>query len=337
MKELGPVRSSAVLATVYGLPGPRTRSAAEALQAIAQIALRQCGAVIVNSISDWDEACAAPENLIAIIQYPSPELCAHIADCAVPSLIVVDSPLHAVALLAADQNSDIQSVRTVSASAACLAQMLGRELADIRLANTNGLDAFIIGVDERSDGEIGSEELERVESHVRELSRLDDASHYRSTIAPPAQSLIVLSEAVLPRSYDLEPTGPDYRVAWPGSLFFLGDAPDTPMRAPVDLCGPARCLLYGPYLHLPAGCWSASVTVALAGCAGPRSFSLEAVCQDVLAKGQFYCQGSGTFETHLEFSHGNPHVPLELRLFLDSGEIYGSLTSFEIKLSSWKH
>ena len=55
---------------------------------------------------------------------------------------------------------------------------------------------------------------------------------------------------------------------------------------------------------------------------------------ETIATGRFHCDGDGAFEVCIEFMHRDPHFPLELRLFLDTGAIYGSLADFGVGLIS---
>lgn len=322
-----------VLAVVFGLPGPRTGKAAESLQSIARIARRECVTAEVNSIDDWQAACAMDENVIVLSPFPSREVSAHIASIGVPTLVVLNSPLDAVALLVALEHSDTSAVRAVSASVSCLSEKLFQDRISIRTSNADNLDAFVMRLAVGLASDVSAFDLNRLESLITELSTLNDGLDRRLPLALTG-NLSSLANAVLPPEDQDSDIGDGVKIDWPGSLFLLGDAPDTPMRGPVDLSGPARCVLYGPYMHLPAGAWTASVAVALADCLGERSFTLEVVCGEIIAKGRFHCRGSGTFNTRLDFLHRHPDVPIELRLFLDAGEIYGSVTKFDVSLQS---
>src|ERR1700710_1521089 len=57
----------------------------------------------------------------------------------------------------------------------------------------------------------------------------------------------------------------------------------------VDLLGPARLLIWGPYLHLPKGRWRASMEFEVVGNLSPNQ-----VIADVLVGGEF--AGIGTFD-----------------------------------------
>jgi hypothetical protein len=313
------------LAVVFGLPGLRTRAAVEALQTTTLGVFQECSIGEINSRFDWEEACSSRQHFIAISQYPSPDMCAHIEGTGAPVLIVTDNPMHSVAQLVAELHSGISAVRAVSASISCLAGMMAQPESEIRAANARNVGAFLVQLTRASGINAGIRDPKRIADHARELSVFGGASKNLPDVSSLTRKLCRLAEPALAQLAE-------GRVEWPGSLFFLGDFPDTPMRGPVDLAGPARCLLYGPYMHLLVGRWNACITVAIAGIQGGQSFTVEVACNEVIAGGRFHCEGPGLFEIRIDFAHRNPHLPIELRVFLDEGAIYGTLNRFDVKL-----
>lgn len=322
----------AAVAMVFGPPSAMTTILAEALRAIVQAALPECAIVEANTLDDWEKAGSAGTPFIAVSQYPSPELCARIEHDALPSILVVDHPLHSLAHLAGDRDSDLAAVRAISASFACLAGKLGQSQLDIQTSNTGGLEAFFARLSEISGIAPGNAGFERIEARAGEMTdRLDDAFKSRSGDAP-ADSADSVAQAALSQLGDVGRAGNDARIEWPGESFFLGDSPGTAMQAPVELAGPCRCVLYGPYMHLPPGRWSARLSLDLAECEGEQPFTVEVICGEVIARGGFHANGSGSLEVAIEFSHRDPHVPIELRLFLGDGAIYGRIDRFDVSL-----
>ncbi len=121
-----------------------------------------------------------------------------------------------------------------------------------------------------------------------------------------AASAHALAMAVLPP--------PGRPIIWPRDLFLTG-APGVPANGAIDLTGPSRCLLYGPYIRLPAGHWSCTL---LFGCS-PEATGL-AMAADIyagrhLAQVTFTIEEAGIFEVEIPFENPNPDVPLEIRLF----------------------
>jgi len=321
------------LAVVFGLPGPTTTAVVDVLQAIARIAREDSTVVEVDSVQDWEAASAAGKPFIAVSHYPLPDLQRHPEFRQMPAIAVSADPMRSVAHLLEEQLSDIGAVRSVSASVSCLLDKGMLDEAETRSQNARSLTLFLTRLADLSGVHIGLSDVERIEIQAGELAdRLDSICAPRQTAPLPANSLWALAAAALPQRRD--PCRGDRRIQamWLGPLFLLGDIPDTWMRGPVDLSGPARCVLYGPYLHLPRGQWDARLILGLAGHDGTESFTVEIVCGDVIAKGSFSAEGSGLFEVGMEFAHRDPHMPIEFRLFLDVGAIYGWLSRFEVCL-----
>ncbi|MFT4115583.1 hypothetical protein [Bradyrhizobium sp.] len=319
------------LAAVFGLPGPATAAVVEVLQAITRVACRDSVVVEVNSPEDWDAACGARQPFIALSQYPLPDLLRHPEFSLVPVICVASDPLRSVAHLLGDRLSDVGAVRSVSASLSCLLGRWPRDELDLQAQNARNLSLFLTRLAQLGGVNVRLSDIERIELQAGELAeRLADICGEQQTAPLPANSLWTLAAAALPQLRD--PHRGLVEATWLGPLFLLGDFPDTWMRGPVDLSGPARCVLYGPYLHLPPGHWRTRLVVGLAGHDGREPFTVEIVCGEVIARGTFCAEGSGLFEVEMEFVHRDPHVPIELRLFLDVGAIYGWLSRFEISL-----
>jgi hypothetical protein len=74
---------------------------------------------------------------------------------------------------------------------------------------------------------------------------------------------------------------------WRRELFFLGDDPHRLVGPTADLAGAVRNLVFGPYIALPPGRWSATVSLAVSREAADMNFRVE-----VLAGAQCACLGS---------------------------------------------
>ena len=112
-------------------------------------------------------------------------------------------------------------------------------------------------------------------------------------------------------------------VVWERSLFYDGTTMTSPAPGIIDMTGPARCLYYGPYLHLPVGVWEGHLYL---GCSDQvtdtrlrvdvYSDAVDAVFLTRLTKG-------GIFRMPLSFAVTDSRNPLQVRIFIDRGEIDG--------------
>ncbi len=105
-------------------------------------------------------------------------------------------------------------------------------------------------------------------------------------------------------------------IVWLRDLFLLGDRPEAAATQLIDVTGPSRCLLYGPYIHLPEGSWSCNL---LFGCT-KESVGLKFVADiaaagtSKLARAEFQIDEPGIFEIETSFVHAG-HGSIEVRIF----------------------
>jgi hypothetical protein len=112
-------------------------------------------------------------------------------------------------------------------------------------------------------------------------------------------------------------------IVWPLALFNRPDGRS--WRRPIDLTGPARVVLYGPYLHLPVGDWTARVEFEIDGAVSGVEAVTDVRIGAVVAEKAFDMPAKGIFAYALDFRVDDPHQPVEIRLFLKKGAIEGVL------------
>jgi hypothetical protein len=127
--------------------------------------------------------------------------------------------------------------------------------------------------------------------------------------------------------------GSPLRIIWPGDVFTVADHPDQRAGERISLAGGARCLVYGPYLHLPRGAWSARIVVDLDETTRDQSFAVEIVAKDVIASVSTRPPSPGLFAIHLAFMVEKPEIPLEIRISLQNGAIEGAVSLLRVELS----
>lgn len=116
------------------------------------------------------------------------------------------------------------------------------------------------------------------------------------------------------------------RIIWVRDLFFiLGDATVAP-TAPLDIAGGARCLIYGPYIRLPAGSWSARVVLGFSPEAATARFLVDVFSDGQLASTSFQPGRAGFYTAELIFSVGEPSGKgVEVRVWVASDNAVGRL------------
>jgi hypothetical protein len=67
------------------------------------------------------------------------------------------------------------------------------------------------------------------------------------------------------------------KIGWARDLFVIGDDPQQPANRPIDITGRIRNLLFGPYMVLPPGTWTAAVVLGFSKEAAEMTYGLEFV------------------------------------------------------------
>jgi hypothetical protein len=122
------------------------------------------------------------------------------------------------------------------------------------------------------------------------------------------------------------------QIDWPIGLFMNNDNPDAPFPGRVELLGPARFIAYGPYLHLTAGHWQASVVFEIADNHSGNQLYVDAYAGEILSVVTTRLPPQGTYRFGIGFEISNPLEPVQLRFQTLSGAIEGVFTLSSVSL-----
>jgi hypothetical protein len=118
--------------------------------------------------------------------------------------------------------------------------------------------------------------------------------------------------------------GDEVEIQWPPS-FFLDKSYARPAAMVQELVGPARCLYYGPYLHLPRGDYSGEIAFGLSSEIRDTLLRVQVVCGEDLDEFVSRARHGGLYTLPFEFSIADASKAIEVRLLMDRGEIEGRL------------
>ncbi len=127
-----------------------------------------------------------------------------------------------------------------------------------------------------------------------------------------------------------------HSLRWPGALFHLLDKQSGPAIEAVDLTGPARFLVSGPYLGLPRGRWNAELAFSVWDNLSGNRILIDISTnsgETVLAKKEYILPKEGAFKCKLSFETVQSHLAIEIRTFLVQGAIEGSFCFQEVGLT----
>ena len=123
-------------------------------------------------------------------------------------------------------------------------------------------------------------------------------------------------------------------LIWTRELFFsAGD--NTSPTAPIDLrdTSNGRILVYGPYVELPPGYWSAKVVLGLSPEAIGQTLTMEAVSGDVLANSQLLVRSGGILSTEVNFTVDEQYSrPIEIRVMVGRDSTPGQLAFGHVEM-----
>jgi hypothetical protein len=146
----------------------------------------------------------------------------------------------------------------------------------------------------------------------------------------------LISGALSPIWHALE--GADLgEVLWHRDLFLTANTDGAePVPAVIDVTGSARCLIYGPYIHLPPGSWSCSLTMGFSSQSVGLKLVAEIATNTVLNKITFDVSEPGFFE--IEFSCVIPDAdyPVEIRIFNSQAAFEGHVALIQARMKPLK-
>ena len=123
-------------------------------------------------------------------------------------------------------------------------------------------------------------------------------------------------------------------IVWPLCCFYAGDRPNELAPPIVETSGPARCLYYGPYFHLPAGRWQVDVQLFFSNDVPDSLLSAEIFAQDSLAQVGMHPQHAGLFEAGMVAIVPSCEDRLQFRLWNRFGALSGQVGLHQVLLTS---
>jgi len=257
-----------------------------------------------------------------------------------PSLAFVDEPDDAIADSMRINGSPLpEAIRFSTGYFCCLGeafvvenvQMFGKAYYDTMVTHliSDIMKAILGEADELAIARV----LERVapdfvsasEMTVRELmARQTGASVLpfcaRQQLAEPDKGLLrAVAEAYRPIFEKRELT----LVEWPREMFNTANkGHDRPGE--IELFGPARFLIWGPYMYLPPGEWRAWIEFEVVDNRSGNEIEADVcVAMRVIAKGRTILPVIGVFKFSLDFAVVDPNLAIELRVQMLRGAFEG--------------
>lgn len=342
------------LQIALGIPGLMSTWGIHALKVIADEAFDDYNYAPVETLDDMRNAWTSrsSQNVILSSLYPDAALCAFLCRSKTPYIIFSESALDSIAhLIHQFAKQDIALVRSLSASIACVSQMrphpflvhLDRsKIGNVRIHRIIAQLCRQLGVSLTPAGMVRCLEQLGMDStdSTKETGHIPTLEESAARISPhdvhqpeKVEGLLkIVQHAIEPFDGKIL-KGQVASLTWPQESFLLADKGGEPATGEIDLVGQARCLVYGPYFHLPAGEWNVRFFLDIDQNIYGQIFTIEIYSEDVLGKIRVRPSGTGSFTAETAFRIERPKAPIEIRLFTETGSIEGSIAHWHVELS----
>jgi len=115
-------------------------------------------------------------------------------------------------------------------------------------------------------------------------------------------------------------------ITWSRELFIVNGDSGQGLADAIDVSGGLRILIFGPYIHLPAGSWTARVLLGFSPEAAGHTFLVDAFSGRQLGSTSFQPERAGVYTVDINFSLDEPDGQgLEIRVWVWSDRARGQL------------
>jgi hypothetical protein len=156
------------------------------------------------------------------------------------------------------------------------------------------------------DLDVSEPEIEKIICALRDegiVPGRSEDSVWWDSLAEPEQALV---NGALGAYVDHFAGGELGKITWERDLFFMSEDPASPQPIPatraVDITGRIRFLVYGPYINLLPGSWSASIILGFSPEAAGMTYIVEAFAGVQLTHTRIEPGNERIFEANLHFS-----------------------------------
>jgi hypothetical protein len=318
---------------VAGTPGPLLRWTCDLVAAAVALIDPAAAAVRLDPETAWSPEQADGGLRLWFAEQIDAALAAAVRDGRVRAALVLDDPARGFATLRQSGCDAGAALRALTASITVLGELHGAPAAMLlmpdRGAACEAAQAVLAHLGVLPPPDALAELAGRFGVDGPQAT-LADAALRHAADAPAPDSLsgedAALVEAILVPAQHYAATGERRGVVWPRACLFWGDRPGELAPRVLQLAGPARVLVYGPYFRLAAGRWTARATVAFSPtCRGaPMALELHGSTGEI-ARRHFPVREAGLFAVVLPVVVPSAHEPLEVRLVTERGAIEGEL------------
>jgi hypothetical protein len=317
---------------IMGLPGHFSEWCDTVTAQLAERALGPTGIIAANTLEEISLGVmrSGASRAVVAARRPGGRLCAALVENRRNFIVALDDPLTALADLVLDQGVELAAA-TQAVASSCAALITCRSAPGVLILQS---------------GRDWPQQEVTVVAVARHLQIAADGSEIANLVAGLSAGYAVrprhdaiawwhgleeaerqMTDGAL-RAYLGDPEiSEGLSIAWTRDLFFLGDHLHERATGPIDITGRPRCLLHGPYIMLPLGCWSLSLTMLFSREAAEQEFLVDVYADRPLASSTIRPQREGRTEVAIDFALGaSTEQAIAIRVSSVSAAFDGAIT-----------
>ncbi len=261
-----------------------------------------------------------------------------------PFLAVTEDPRDVTGFIMRERSLNWQqAVRLTNLTFATTSVLFESQLA-LRISRSDGLTIreFLERLTAHLRVEVGQDHLDEISRRLNPTgdssSSIEDAVLSQVAHAAPMGQALAISEeerlTIEPLLASMRATerGAPTSFSWPSDLFIGSAGPAELLRQPIEMLGPARCLLYGPYLHLPLGHWEVTLIMEVEENFSGNVVDVDIFHGEILHLESFRLPVSGRMALITKFPINESREPVQIRVIQREGAIEGLLRIGDVQV-----
>jgi hypothetical protein len=268
-------------------------------------------------------------HLVMGARQPDERLGAALAATNARFVVALDDPRIAVADILCSTNGDLRAVTRVVANSCPLVMRYASSPGAITIRGyQTDLDAVsaVAAIARHFELSLGEGEAQRIveELAARGLCYAPRVLDEEATQRPEMGHKIVQGAlAAYAKCFAGDDLG---AIIWARELFIVNGDSGQGLTDALDIRGGFRILIFGPYIHLPAGSWTARVLLGFSPEAAGHTFLVDAYSGRQLGSTSFQPVRAGVYTVDLNFSLDEPSgIGVEIRVWVWSEYARGQL------------
>ena len=334
-----------MLIAVFGQPSAGTNFGVQAIQTLVEVVWGKYTWSASRVAEDVEKLLEASKtgNVILTNDLPDPRISSLLRGNGVRVIVFSDDPVESALFVRATRKTALNdAVRLICMSLASIHDFaLGTFSLKVRSQSRSmTLAKTIVEIANHLNIRLEREQLIEVlkrfyDRHGPSDTLYDVSSRNVRSVAGTAELTEDEKQLVMQALGAFEPMidgRPVDEAIWPRGMFLM-TGPNTPLAGVIDLEGPARVFIHGPYLHLPTGHWRGVLAFRVSENLSKNRLDMKLFAGPEIFAGEVGLPVDGVFTWEFEFSVSEPTVPLELRLATMEGAIEGKFELLGLKVN----